>query len=332
MIKLRDGVHFDLQENVLIADGNSSTPNSITFVSHAHMDHIPHKDSSKIITSKETSKFIEERTDIQVDQQENYKSINLIKSGHILGSRSALVKEHDQRILYTGDISTRDRAYLNGFNPPTADTLVIESTYGKPSYVFPQQDQINQNILNWIKKQKTTFLFCYSLGKSQKIQYLIQKNLDKEIITHNAIHQLNRVYEKIKNIQFNDKHISKVHKKPYKQEIKTGKKTERVYLFPSHLSTNKEIKELSKKQNANKAGFSGWAINKSYLYRKSLDKAFPYSDHCDFTELLEVIQEVDPNKIYTYHGFSNEFAKTLKRDYDYNAQPLKKHQKKITDY
>jgi putative mRNA 3-end processing factor len=43
----------------------------------------------------------------------------------------------------------------------------------------------------------------------------------------------------------------------------------------------------------------------------NLDYAIPFSDHCDHSELLEVVKKCNPSKIYTFHGFDKEFANNL---------------------
>ncbi len=49
----------------------------------------------------------------------------------------------------------------------------------------------------------------------------------------------------------------------------------------------------------------------------NLDYVIPFSDHCDHSELLEVVKKCNPSKIYTFHGFEEEFANYLvKLGYD----------------
>jgi len=49
---------------------------------------------------------------------------------------------------------------------------------------------------------------------------------------------------------------------------------------------------------------SGWADG-SQGFRYQSDWAIPLSDHADFNELLAFVKQVDPEKIYTLHGFSD---------------------------
>ena len=53
----------------------------------------------------------------------------------------------------------------------------------------------------------------------------------------------------------------------------------------------------------------------------NLDYVIPFSDHCDHRELLEVVKQCNPRKIYTFHGFQEEFANYLV-NLGYDAEPI----------
>jgi putative mRNA 3-end processing factor len=73
------------------------------------------------------------------------------------------------------------------------------------------------------------------------------------------------------------------------------------------------VKMLKKRYGAVTIGFSGWAINSRYRFMMDLDYSMPLSDHCDYSELIEVVRACNPKKVYTFHGFSEEFARSLRR-------------------
>ena len=47
----------------------------------------------------------------------------------------------------------------------------------------------------------------------------------------------------------------------------------------------------------------------------------PMSDHCDYKELVDAVKQCRPEKVYTFHGFAAEFAKSL-RQMGYDAEPV----------
>jgi Cft2 family RNA processing exonuclease len=57
---------------------------------------------------------------------------------------------------------------------------------------------------------------------------------------------------------------------------------------------------------------SGWAMDRSTVYRQRCDAAFPLSDHADFPELLRFVELVQPKRVLTLHGFAADFARHLR--------------------
>ncbi|HJS82334.1 MAG TPA: hypothetical protein VJ742_05805, partial [Nitrososphaera sp.] len=70
-------------------------------------------------------------------------------------------------------------------------------------------------------------------------------------------------------------------------------------------------------------GFTGWAAGNRYKYMSGLDYVMPLSDHCDYAELVAAVRQCRPEKVYTFHGFAAEFAKSLK-GMGYDAEPVER--------
>jgi putative mRNA 3-end processing factor len=87
------------------------------------------------------------------------------------------------------------------------------------------------------------------------------------------------------------------------------------------------VKFMKQKFGAVSVGFSGWAIDRRYRAAMGFDYALPLSDHCDYSELLEVVNLSGAEKIYTFHGFAVEFANSLEK-LGFKAEALKGHPKK----
>ena len=320
MIKEKDGIHINAKEK-FVADSRKAL-GDVNIVSHAHMDHA-FQAEGKIVASDLTRRLLESRLNRELELREHH-DIELINSGHILGSTAALIELKGKRVLYTGDVSTRDRAYIEGFKPVEADILITESTYGIPAYSLPSQKQIEDNIKAFIERSEAPFLFGYSLGKAQKIQWLAQKVTDKPIIAHGAVMKMNNVVEEHTDLSFDAK--------PYGENKDLLRNGEGIFIGPTRFAKTDAIDELVKASNGAKAGFSGWGMTDQYKYRGGYDKVFPFSDHCGFNDLVEMVKEVNPEKVYTHHGFDSEFASYLKREQGINARALKENQASLNDF
>lgn len=318
MIKYRNGITIE-SDRKYVADSSGNDADH-RIVSHAHADHAVKKDSGDVICSELTRRITEARYDVEIESS-TPENVELHPSGHILGSSAALVNDE---VLYTGDVSTRDRTYLDGFDPVDAEKLIIETTYGIPAYTFPDQDELENEIRDWVQDtDKPLFLFAYSLGKAQKIQHLVQQATDRPIIAHGAVRNMNNVIEENTDLEFRAEDYS---------ENREVMEENGIMIAPSRSSKADYIEEMVEKHSGVKAGFSGWAAQDSFRYRGGYDKTFPFSDHCDFNELVKLVEKVEPEKVYTHHGFDEEFAAYLSREKGFNARALKNNQSSLTDF
>lgn len=296
----------------------------LIFVSHAHIDHIhSQKDGVIVLTSEETALLAKRRG---IDLGRTVQELNgfeLIDSGHILGSRSLLI---DGKIFYTGDLATRSRAFLNRGKSMKCDTLIIESTYGKNSFNFPSLakilDEVNRVISDFFSRGIPVVLMGYPLGKAQVLSYLFSSW--DPIYVHESVQKMNEAHSQM-GIKLRD-FI------PYQEAFNKDllKRRPWILITPIWSGRTNFVKGLKKRYNAVTIAFSGWSIEPSYRYAMSFDYAFPLSDHCDFNELIKFVEECEPKKVYTTHGFASELASHLRR-LGYNATPLSGFQKSLDE-
>ncbi|HJU58352.1 MAG TPA: hypothetical protein VJ583_01270, partial [Nitrososphaeraceae archaeon] len=114
-IKSRDGGLFiENNETKILLDPPKVESNDFVFISHAHSDHVYRRPKNKVriktITSIETEAIAKARGYEITNTIYEEQDLELIDSGHILGSKGLLAFNE---IFYTGDISLRKRAFLN---------------------------------------------------------------------------------------------------------------------------------------------------------------------------------------------------------------------------
>jgi DNA ligase-1 len=235
--------------------------------------------------------------------------ITLLPAGHILGSAMSLIECEGESLLYTGDFKLNASLAAEACQPAPADTLIMETTFGKSRYRFPPAEETMDKIIHYcrraLKRGDTPVLLAYSLGKSQELlQGLKDANLP--IIVHPRIDEMNEVY----------RHCGKTF--PRYGLIRDRRIDGKVLICPP---TAKLPVNVSSEDRLKKAVISGWAIDSSCKYRAKADAAFPLSDHSDFDELVAFVKQVNPKQVHTMHGFAADFAWVL-RDLGFNAQAL----------
>ncbi len=102
-------------------------------------------------------------------------------------------------------------------------------------------------------------------------------------------------------------------------------------IAPMMSARNRVAVRLKKEFGAVLTAFSGWAVERGYGGSMGADYSFPVSDHCDYSELLKLVEDVSPEVVYTTHGFTNEFARTLRAE-GFDAKPLDGYQAALSDY
>jgi Cft2 family RNA processing exonuclease len=84
-----------------------------------------------------------------------------------------LLVADDASLLYTGDFKLRHGLSAEPCAPRRADILVMETTYGRPQYVFPPAAEVIRGVVRFcreaIDNDEVPVLLGYSLGKSQEM-------------------------------------------------------------------------------------------------------------------------------------------------------------------
>ena len=299
-------------------------PSDFTFFSHAHTDHLCRNycrtrltSGNKILTSKETSLIADARGFPMPEINETYNGFQLLDTGHILGSRGLLI--HDD-LYYTGDISTRERAFMKSATVPEVRTLIIEATFGRPHYVFPHITDVihktNKLISEMYDQGLPVLLMGYPVGKAQILTRLFSHW--EPFYVHDAIYKMNNTYKKLGVALKDAIMFSEAEKQGLLRRTRPW-----VMISPLVHLRSKFVKLMKQKYGAICVGFSGWAMDNRYRNMMGLDHAFVMSDHCDYIELLEFVKASNAEKIYTFHGFSQDFAYSLKK-LGFDAEPVVK--------
>jgi DNA ligase-1 len=284
-------------------------PVARSFVSHAHFDHIgAHRE---ILCSEGTAKLMRARLPgeriehiLPFNRTEPLTadtSITLVPAGHIFGSAQALI-QHPARgsLLYTGDFKLRPGLSAEACATPPAQTLIMETTFGRPHYVFPPTADVLAAIetfcCNVLQDGEVPVLFGYSLGKSQELLRGFH-SAGIPVMLHPATHKLTRVYEEL-GLVF-----------PAYELFDETTVAGHVVICPPQVPGSSFLKKIKSKRTA---VLTGWAMDSGAIFRYQCDAAFPLSDHADYPDLLTFVERVKPERVYTVHGFAADFARTLR--------------------
>lgn len=252
----------------------------------------------------------------------NDVEVTAYDAGHILGSVQYKIQTPEMSVLYTGDINCVDTLTTKAANPVSCDVLILEATYGLPFYVFPEREKTYLEIVNWVlkqyKKKRLPVFQAYSAGKAQEVVKLLNTFTQIPVVTHPAVSKVNRVYMKHGvSLDFIDMASEEGKDLVDKQRC--------VYILPNSRSTKRTL-------NKAWAIVTGWALKFKKTFNK-VDYSFPLSSHADFIQLKNYVEKVAPKKMYTVHGYKEEFAKYVQNRLGIRAAPLAPlNQRRLAEY
>ncbi len=239
--------------------------------------------------------------------------LTLFPAGHVLGSSQLLIEGEAGRFVYTGDFKLA-RSYT--CEPPEVkrcDVLLMECTYGRPQYVFPSRDEIEEQIVDFAQRALddgcAPLFFAYSLGKAQEAMAILAK-AQIPLTVHGAVHAMARVYEE-----------AGVHLGTYEKYDALTYDGTRALIWPPSGKTRPKAAHT---RPVRTAMLTGWALGPGATYRYGADAAIPLSDHADYPALLRYIELAQPNKVVLNHGW-RDFVHRLRR-LGIDAEYLEQHQ------
>ena len=297
-----------LPEPNLWLDPHTARPFAV--ITHAHADHVAAHET--VICTKPCSALLRKRfshkgNHIALDHRESYEHaghlIQLLPAGHVLGSAMVHVTRLSDgaSLLYTGDFKLRAAPTSEPAEPIPADTLIMETTFGQPHYVFPPYEELRDRVIRWCRDAldngETPILLGYSLGKAQEIMHLLHgENLP--LAVHETIFSMCQVYEEL-GVTF-----------PAYSKFQGPQDAGKVIVLPPQMVRNQQIRRMKRTVTAM---LSGWGMNAGAKFQSQTDEVFPLSDHADYPDLMRLVEIVKPQLVLTTHGYAAEFARDFRQ-------------------
>ncbi len=303
-VRYREGV--ELPSHGLWLDPRRRKP--LAFVSHAHSDHIAgHEEvfltpaTALLMRARLSGKRIEHQLPYFESVERPDCRITLLPAGHICGSAQLFLEGEAGSLLYTGDFKLRGCRSTAPCAWRRADTLIMETTFGLPKYRLPPTEEVEASILDFCRRTleagAVPVLYCYSLGKSQEVAWLLLENGLIPMLAPAAY----RMTQICADIQpgFPEGFL------PLDAEQAGGK----VVICPPGRVSRERLRGVPLQKTAM---LTGWAMIPGARFRYGCDEVFPLSDHADYPDLLRYVDLVQPKRVLTLHGFAAAFAADLR--------------------
>ncbi|MDR9432477.1 MAG: ligase-associated DNA damage response exonuclease [Spiribacter sp.] len=241
-------------------------------------------------------------------------TVSLHPAGHVLGSAQIRLEHEDEVWVASGDYKRDIDPTCAPFEPILCDTFITEATFALPVYRWPVVRDVARDIHQWWQKNastnRTTVLFCYALGKAQRLLAELPLGRPGPIYLHGAIAPLTDDY-RAAGIELPP--TQPVSQAPADEDFSSS-----LVIAPPSAAGSTWMRRFRKPAT----GFaSGWMRIRGNRRRRGYDRGFVISDHVDWPDLLKTITETGAKQVLTTHGRADELVRYL-IEQGLSARPL----------
>lgn len=216
-----------------------------------------------------------------------------VPAGHVLGSAQILLEHAGERVVITGDYKRRADPTCPPFEVTPCDIFITEATFGLPVFKHPPIADEMAKLTGALAAEPDSCVLvgAYALGKAQRvIAELRAAGHDQTIFLHGAMDTMCRLYEEHGVNLGALKLVADAEKDDMCGHI--------VIAPPSALGTT----WAQRLPAPIKAMASGWMRVRGRARQRSVELPLIISDHADWTELTQTIQDVNPAETWVTHG------------------------------
>lgn len=286
-------------------------PVQTALITHAHGDHLRHG-SARYILARPGVAIAQHRlgsghTVNPVDYGASFAigatRISLHPAGHILGSAQVRIEHEGQVWVVSGDYKRQPDPTCDTFEQLECDVFISEATFALPVYRWAPTPQVVEEIVRWWRANRergiASALFCYALGKSQRVLAELRAFTDDPVYLHGAVAALTDVYRRAG--------VDMVPTLPATTEKKTDYRGALIIAPPSAAGT-----PWMRRFGEHSSGFcSGWMRVRGDRRRRGYDRGFVISDHADWPGLLGTCLATRAKQVLLTHGYSDALARYL---------------------
>jgi putative mRNA 3-end processing factor len=260
--------------------------------------------------------------------------VTLHPAGHVRGSAQVRVEGagHSSRKsgvwVASGDYKRAYDPTCSPFEVVACDTYITEATFGLPIYRWQPAASVAIEIADWWAHNKVmgraSVMFCYALGKAQRIMaelWALRTNptytwiANETLLLHGAMRALTSIYANAGVALPPFASVSEETKPGAGGESTAG----RLAMAPPSAAGSPWMRRFG---NNVSTGFgSGWMLVRGVRRRRGYDRGFVISDHIDWPDLLTTLKQTGAKRILVTHGYTGIVSRYL-REIGYDSTPL----------
>jgi putative mRNA 3-end processing factor len=220
-------------------------------------------------------------------------ALRLMPAGHVLGSTQIVLEYRGARVVVSGDYKRRPDPTCAPFEPCSCDVFITEATFGLPVFRHPPERQEIDKLLHSLAlfPECCHVVGVYALGKCQRVLALLRRaGYEEPVYLHGALIALTELYESLG-----------VPLGPVLPATGVGREAlrGRIVLAPPAATTDRWSRRLP---DPLVAMASGWMRVRQRAKARGVELPLVISDHADWDELTQTIEELGAEEIWVTHG------------------------------
>ena len=235
----------------------------------------------------------------------NGVTLSLHPSGHILGAAQVRVEYQGEVWVVSGDYKRQPDPTCEAFEVVPCHTFVTEATFGLPIYTWDPPASVVDDILAWWRGNRddgrASVLFCYVLGKAQRVLAEIGDRAGAPIHLHGAMCALTEAYVEAGASLAPTERVS--------DRMRGKALAGALVLAPLSARGTPWMRRLP---DVSDAFASGLMRVRGVRRQRAFDRGFVLSDHADWRGLLDTIAATGASRVLVTHGWSEALARYLR--------------------
>jgi putative mRNA 3-end processing factor len=278
-------------------------PVDAAVITHGHGDHA-RSGHKKVLATPATIAIMQTRygdncaDELQALPYREKRTIQGVKlhflpAGHILGSAQVVIEYKGARLIVSGDYKRAPDPTCESFEVENCDVFITEATFSLPVFKHPPIAVELNKLLDSVRNspQRCHLVGAYALGKCQRIiKSLRLLNFNEPIYLHGALMKLSELYQKL-GIDLG------IFLPASELDLKSS--AGKIVLCPPSALHDRWSRRFA---DPIVASASGWMQIRARAKQKGIDLPLIISDHADWNELTQTIQDINPSEVWVTHG------------------------------
>jgi len=227
-------------------------------------------------------------------------TLSLHPAGHMLGSAQVRIEGRDGVWVVSGDYKRQPDPTCAPFEPQRCDAFITEATYALPLFRWDAPGSVAREIVAWWEgnSRKASLLFCYALGKAQRLLAELALLTDRPAYVHGAVENTAEIYRSAGIALLPTRLIGE--EKSFAGEL---------VLAPITARGTPWMKRF---RSFESAFASGLLRIRGTRRRRGFDRGFVISDHADWPALLNTVRETGAQRVLATHGHREALVRFLR--------------------